>query len=104
MEKYGCGQYNGILKLLMGQINCIDSDESDEKKKEYLVESYSRLFVLRSGLNDFVIYDADAQLRNELNERYNEEVKKCGILLKIIFSNHIINNLDKVADLDAPTH
>ena len=26
VEKYGYGQYNGILRILMGQVNCIDSD------------------------------------------------------------------------------
>ena len=26
--KNGYGQYNGILRILMGQVNCIDSDES----------------------------------------------------------------------------
>ena len=29
VQKYGYGQYNGILRILMGQVNCIDSDESD---------------------------------------------------------------------------
>ena len=36
VQKYGYGQYNGILRILMGQVNCIDSDESDgEKMKLY---------------------------------------------------------------------
>lgn len=30
--KYGYGQYNGILRILMGQVNCIDSDESNGEK------------------------------------------------------------------------
>lgn len=32
VQKYGYGQYNGILRILMGQVNCIDSDESDGEK------------------------------------------------------------------------
>ena len=32
VQKYGYGQYNGILRILMGQVNCIDSDENDGKK------------------------------------------------------------------------
>ena len=28
VQKYGYGQYNGILRILMGQVNCIDSDEN----------------------------------------------------------------------------
>ena len=31
VQKYGYGQYNGILRILMGQVNCIDSDENDGK-------------------------------------------------------------------------
>ena len=76
VQKYGYGQYNGILRILMGQVNCIDSDENDGKKMKYLTESYSKLFALRGGLSDFIIYDADVQLRNQLNEKYNDKVKK----------------------------
>lgn len=76
VHKYGHGQYNGILRILMGQVNCIDSDESDEVKMKYLIESYRRLFISKGGLSDFVIYDVDVQVRNQLNEKYNDEVKK----------------------------
>lgn len=44
VQKYGYGQYNGILRILMGQVNCIDSDESNGEKMKYLIESYSKLF------------------------------------------------------------
>ena len=50
VQKYGYGQYNGILRILMGQVNCIDSDESDGEKMKYLIESYSKLFASRGGL------------------------------------------------------
>ena len=82
VQKYGYGQYNGMLRILMGQINCIDSDESDDEKMEYLIESYSKLFVSRGGLSDFVIYNSDIQLRNQLNEKYNDEVKKVWSIMK----------------------
>jgi len=82
VQKYGYGQYNGVLKILMGQINCIDSDENDDEKLQYLLESYNRLFTSRGALNDFVVYDADIQLRNQLNEKYNNEVNKLWIILK----------------------
>ena len=49
-------------------------------KMKYLIESYSKLFTSRGGLSDFIIYDADIQLRNQLNEKYNDEVKGFGIL------------------------
>ena len=82
VQKYGYGQYNGVLKILMGQINCIDSDENDDEKLQYLLESYNRLFTSRGALSDFVIYDADTQLRKQLNEKYNNEVNKLWAILK----------------------
>ena len=82
VQKYGYGQYNGILRILMGQVNCIDSDTNYDEKIKYLIESYSKLFVSRGGLSDFVIYDADVQLRNQLNEKYNNEVKKVWSIMK----------------------
>ena len=82
VQKYGYGQYNGILRILMGQVNCIDSDTNYDEKIKYLIESYSKLFISRGGLSDFVIYDADVRLRNQLNEKYNNEVKKGWSIMK----------------------
>ena len=82
VQKYGYGQYNGILRILMGQVNCIDSDKNYDEKMKYLIESYSKLFISRGGLSVFVIYDADVQLRNQLNEKYNNEVKKVWSIMK----------------------
>ena len=82
VQKYGYGQYNGILRILMGQVNCIDSNESNDEKMKYLTESYSNLFASRGGLSDFIIYDADVQLRKQLNVKYNDEVKKVWKILK----------------------
>ena len=59
VQKYGYGQYNGILRILMGQVNCIDSKESNGKKMKYLIESYNKLFASRGGLSNFIIYDAE---------------------------------------------
>ena len=49
---------------------------------KYLTESYSKLFALRGGLSDFIIYDADVQLRNQSNEKYNDKVKKVWNIMK----------------------
>ena len=81
VQKYGYGQYNGILRILMRQVNCIDSDASNGEKMKYLIESYSKLFVSRGGLSDFIIYDVNDQLRNQLNVKYNDEVKKVWKIL-----------------------
>ena len=45
VQKYGYGQYNGILRILMGQVKCIDSDENDGKKMKYLTESLSLIHI-----------------------------------------------------------
>lgn len=85
VQKYGNGQYNGVLNILMGQVNCIESVENDDEKMKYLIESYNRLFVSRGGLSDFVIYDENYEVRNQLNERYNDEVKKVWAIMKEYF-------------------
>lgn len=82
VQKYGYGQYNGILEILMGQVNCIDSDERNGEKLKYLIESYRKLFASRGGLSDFIIYDEDLQLRNQLNAKYNGEVNKVWNIMK----------------------
>lgn len=82
VQKYGYGQYNGMLNILMGQVKCIGSDENDDEKIQYLVDSYKRLFIYKGGLSDFVIYDEDFQLRKQLNEKYNDEIKKIWAIMK----------------------
>lgn len=85
VEKYGNGQYNGIIKILHGQIRCIDSDEDVSTKTEYLVESYNRIFVSRGGLGNFVIYNSNSDIRTRLNESFNSEMKKIWIIVKQYF-------------------
>lgn len=82
IQKYGYGQYNGVLNIIKGQINCIDSNENDNEKLQYLLESYKRLFTTRGGISDFVFYEADDQLRNQLNNKYNDEVNRLWAILK----------------------
>ena len=33
-------------------------------------------------VENFIIYDADIQLRNQLNEKYNDEVKRVWNIMK----------------------
>ena len=49
---------------------------------KYLIEGYSKLFASRGGLSDFIIYDVDVQLRNQLNEKYNDKVKRVWNIMK----------------------
>ena len=82
VQRNGYGQYNGILNILMGQIKCIDSKENIEEKIQYLTDGYSRIFLTRGSLGDFVIYDENLEVRNQLNVKYNEEVKKIWEIMK----------------------
>ena len=60
----------------------LSSAKGMDIKMKYLIESYSKLFASRGGLSDFIIYDADVQLRNQLNEKYNDEVKRAWNIMK----------------------
>lgn len=82
VQKYGYGQYNGILNMLMGQIECIDSDEKQDEKWEYLINGYKNIFMGRGGISDFIIYDKDKELTNKLNEKFNDEVRKVWEIVK----------------------
>lgn len=81
-ERYGHGQYNGMLQILMGQIQCIDSDEKLDEKENYLIGSYNLLFASGGGLGDFIIYDQSPEIRNQLNEKYNNEINTVWNIIK----------------------
>ena len=82
VQKYGYGQYSGILNILIGQVKCIDSYENADEKMQYLIDSYKRLFMPKGSLSDFVIYDEKRGVRRELNEKFEEEVKKVWRIMK----------------------
>ena len=82
VQKYGNNQYNEILKILLGQIRCIDSNEDVDIKTQYLVESYNRIFVKRGGLSDFIINDSNVEIRTMLNETFNNEIQKIWMIVK----------------------
>lgn len=82
VQKYGYGQYGGILNILIGQVKCIDSDENADEKMQYLIDSYKRLFMSKGSLSDFVIYDEKREVRRELNEKFEEEVNKVWRIMK----------------------
>lgn len=82
VQKYGYGQYNGILNIIMGQVRCIDSKENKDEKNQYLIDSYRRLFMFGRGLNDFIIYDESREMRITLNENLNREINKIWEIMK----------------------
>ena len=82
VQKYGCGEYDSTLTLLMDQVNCIDSQDNDEDKLRYLVESYQPIFTSRGALGDFIVYVKDDELRCRLNEEYSNNLEKIWTILK----------------------
>lgn len=78
VQRYGKGQYNGMLNILIGQINCIDSNENENEKLQYLADSYKRLFIGKGGLGDFIIYE----VRNRLNKRLDKEMNSVWEIMK----------------------
>mgnify|MGYP001093736949 CR=1 FL=1 len=83
VQKYG-GYRQDTLKYLMSQVECIDSDEDDKVKHQYLVQSYNGLFVYKGSLSDFVIYDSDEskEVLRQLNKKLDKETKKVWKILK----------------------
>ena len=81
LQKYGYGECGGILQMLMGQVNCIDSDEDDNEKIQYLVDSYKSIFQ-SYFFTDFVICVEPREVRRQLNEKLDGEVEKVWQILK----------------------
>ena len=82
VEKYGYGEYNGILKILMEQVNCIDSNVNEGEKLQFLIDSYTRRIQGKGGLIDFVRYDKNSEVYDILNEKLGGEFEKVWGILK----------------------
>lgn len=85
VQRYdGYKYYSAILKNLMRQVECIDSDEDDKVKHQYLIDSYNGLFGHKDSLSDFVIYDSDEsnEVLRQLNRKLDEENEKVWNILK----------------------
>lgn len=85
VQKYGgYWYYSALLKSLMRQVECIDSDEDDNDKLQYLVDSYDGIFVYKGGLSDFVICDCgeSREVCKQLNNKLKEEMRIVWKILK----------------------
>ena len=68
--------------LILHQVNSIDSQDDDENKLRYLVESYQPIFTSRGALGDFTVYVKDDELRCRLNEEYSNNLEKIWRIMK----------------------
>lgn len=57
-----------MLKLVKNTVNVLESDESEDFKSEYVLESYKTLYTGRAGLTEYYIWDNDYDTRMKLNE------------------------------------
>ncbi|MBD5506610.1 MAG: hypothetical protein HDR05_00735 [Lachnospiraceae bacterium] len=82
VQEYGYGEYSGILKILMEQVNCIDSNKNGREKLQFLIDSYTKRIQGKGGLVDFVRYNKNSEVYNTLNEKLGGELEKVWGILK----------------------
>ena len=82
MQKYGENYYNIQIKAISDIIKCIDSEENEKEKTEYILDRYKILYPSKGGLSDFYIYDDDFQTRLKLNEPLDELKDKLWMIMK----------------------
>lgn len=57
-------------KLVKNTVAVLESDESDDFKREYAIDAYKSLYTGRAGLTEYYIWDNDYEKRMKLNEPY----------------------------------
>lgn len=82
VQKYGEKYYTIQIKAISDIIECIDSEENEKEKSEYILDRYKILYPSKGGLNDFYIHDDDFQTRLKLNEPLNELKDKLWMIMK----------------------
>ena len=82
VQKYGKNYYTIQIKAISDIIKCIDSEENEKEKTEYILDRYKILYPSKGGLSDFYIYDDDFQTRLKLNEPLDELKDKLWMIMK----------------------
>ena len=85
VQKYGgYERYSAELKYLMSQVKCIDSDEDDKSKLQYLVQGYKGLVWHKGSLEEFAICNSgeSEEVERQLNRKLVEEWGKVGELMR----------------------
>ena len=82
VQKYSENYYNIQIKAISDIIKCIDSEENEKEKTEYILDRYKILYPSKGGLSDFYIYDDDFQTRLKLNEPLDELKDKLWMIMK----------------------
>ena len=85
VQKYGgYERYSVELKYLMSQVKCIDSDEDDNSKLQYLVQGYKGLVWHKGSLEEFAICNSgeSKEVERQLNRKLDEEWEKVWAILR----------------------
>lgn len=82
VQKYGEKYYTIQIKAISDIIKCIDSEENEKEKSDYILDRYKILYPSKGGLSDFYIHDDDFQTRLKLNEPLNELREKLWMIMK----------------------
>lgn len=72
LKRYGDTSIRNQCRIVENTIACMNSDEADEYKFNYTIESYRALFTGKGGLTDFYVWDDDFDKRLKINEPYEK--------------------------------
>ena len=73
-----CSSY----KIVKSTVAVLISDEKEDVKKQFLIQSYKSLYTGRGGLTEFCIWDNDFETRKKLNEPLTRIRKELWVILK----------------------
>jgi len=69
---YGGKYYRIQLNIIEDIIDCVKSHWDNDKKTEYILKKYKRLYSPQGGLSDFYIHHEDYEERLRLNKPLDE--------------------------------
>lgn len=84
-KKYGgYERYSAELKYLMSQVKCIDSDEDDKSKHQYLIQGYKGMVGYKENISEFAICDSgeSKEVERQLNRKFREEWRKVWAIMR----------------------
>lgn len=82
LKKYGDNSINAPYKIVKITIECILTDESDEIKKQVVIDNYKKLFLGKGALSEFYVWDNDFETRKKINEPFKKIHNELWNLLK----------------------
>lgn len=85
LKRYGDTSIRNQCRIVDDTIAVLSSNESDEYKFNYTLQSYKALFTGKGGLTDFYAWDDDFNKRLRINEPYEKITDE----LWNIFKNYI---------------